>query len=83
MLYTTADEQRCVRTCNLVLSVVTLASNVFRFAGSDTLVSHLLHESVCFTPSLCSFSFAGRVDGSCSSILRGCRRNCAAATAPS
>ena len=44
LLYTGADGQRRVRTCNLAIQVAGLAGNVFRFADMDTVVCHMVRE---------------------------------------
>lgn len=44
LLYTTSSGQRRVRTCNLAISVSSLAGNVFRHADQEAVITYWLKE---------------------------------------
>ena len=53
VLYTAADGQRRVRTCNVALQVVSLAGSVFRHADMDAVVSVMMREGEVSPSLLC------------------------------
>jgi protein transport protein SEC24 len=46
LLYTTASGERRVRTCNIAISVSSLAGNVFRHADQEAVVTYWLREGI-------------------------------------
>ncbi|CCL98759.1 uncharacterized protein FIBRA_00764 [Fibroporia radiculosa] len=83
VLYTTSHGQRRVRVCNLGLQVASLAGNVFRYADMDTVVCHMVREGISKLPTQRIAKIHEQLTDTCTAILLGYRKHCAASAAPS
>ncbi|TFK72464.1 hypothetical protein BDN72DRAFT_326010 [Pluteus cervinus] len=80
VLYTTADGQRRVRTCNVGVQIVELAGNIFQFADMDTIVCHFLRQALWNMPRRKMSDIRDDLTDDCSALLVGYRLQCASTT---